>query len=44
MIPHIIIGTPGRCSELLNIDINFQKYIKNVKYFILDEVDRLLEP
>ncbi|CAD8167872.1 unnamed protein product [Paramecium pentaurelia] len=43
-IPHIIIGTPGRCSELLSIDVNFQKYIKNVKYFILDEVDRLLEP
>ncbi|KAM3128348.1 hypothetical protein pb186bvf_019538 [Paramecium bursaria] len=43
-IPHIIIATPGRCSQLLDVDQNFQKYIKNIQYVVLDEVDRLMEP
>ena len=37
--PHIIIGTPGRINELINL-----KKIKahTVKHIIIDEVDRLL--
>lgn len=42
-IPHIVVATPGRCLDLVSGDDSFQKYIKNTKYLILDEVDRLME-
>ncbi|CAD8171854.1 unnamed protein product [Paramecium octaurelia] len=43
-IPHIIIGTLGRCAELLSIDVNFQKYIKNVNIsYWMKQID-CLEP
>ncbi len=38
--PHIVIGTPGRVLQLAEekaLDM------KNVKYFILDECDKMLE-
>lgn len=38
--PHIIIGTTGRVLQLaMEKDLNF----KNVKHFILDECDKMLE-
>lgn len=38
--PHIVVGTPGRILDLIR-----QKalVLKNVKHFILDECDRMLE-
>ncbi len=37
--PHIVAGTPGRCLDLMS-----RKKLKlhNVKYFVLDEVDEML--
>ncbi len=37
--PHIVAGTPGRCLDLLS-----RKKLKlhNIKYFVLDEVDEML--
>jgi ATP-dependent RNA helicase DDX49/DBP8 len=42
-IPHIVVATPGRCAELLRTDSLFQKNIQNIKFLVLDEVDRLME-
>jgi len=39
--PHIIIGTPGRVLQLAS-DKDILPF-KNVKYFILDECDKMLE-
>jgi len=38
--PHIVVGTPGRIFDLVN-----QKALtlKNIKHFILDECDKMLE-
>lgn len=38
--PHIVVGTPGRILDLVK-----QKHLdlSNVKHFILDECDRMLE-
>jgi len=38
--PHIVVGTPGRIFDLVN-----QKalVLKNIKHFILDECDKMLE-
>ncbi|KAJ3636384.1 hypothetical protein Zmor_004324 [Zophobas morio] len=38
--PHFIVATPGRLCDLMNKDcLNF----KNIKYFVLDEADRMLD-
>ena len=42
-IPHIIVGTPGRIRQMLSIHQPLQKYILNLKYLVLDEVDRLID-
>jgi ATP-dependent RNA helicase DDX49/DBP8 len=42
-IPHVIVATPGRFSELLEHNEVVQKYIKNVKFVVFDEFDKLLD-
>jgi ATP-dependent RNA helicase UAP56/SUB2 len=38
--PHIVVGTPGRILDLARQkDLN----LKNVRHFILDECDKMLE-
>ena len=39
-IPHIIIATPGRLLGFL--ENNYIKLIQNLKYFVMDEFDQLL--
>ncbi|MGH0147958.1 UNVERIFIED_CONTAM: hypothetical protein FKN15_038286 [Acipenser sinensis] len=38
--PHIVVGTPGRILALIR---NKSLILKNVKHFILDECDKMLE-
>lgn len=39
-VPHVVIGTPGRVLQLVKEGtLDF----KNVKYFVLDECDKMLE-
>lgn len=38
--PHIVVGTPGRILALVK---QKKLTLKNVKQFILDECDRMLE-
>lgn len=38
--PQIIVGTPGRLCQLIRDKILI---LKNIKHFILDECDKLLE-
>jgi len=38
--PHVVIGTPGRILQLAN---EKSLNLKNVKYFVLDECDKMLE-
>eukprot|EP00163_Fabomonas_tropica_P025131 TRINITY_DN432_c1_g1_i8.p1 TRINITY_DN432_c1_g1~~TRINITY_DN432_c1_g1_i8.p1 ORF type:complete len:463 (+),score=115.50 TRINITY_DN432_c1_g1_i8:324-1712(+) len=40
--PHVIIATPGRLAY--HIKGGSPPYLKKVKYLVLDEADRLLEP
>jgi superfamily II DNA/RNA helicase len=38
--PHIVVGTPGRILALVK---SKKLNLKNVKHFILDECDKMLE-
>ncbi len=38
--PHIVVGTPGRILALIR---NKTLNLKNVKHFVLDECDKVLE-
>lgn len=38
--PHIVVGTPGRILALIR---NKSLSLKNVKHFVLDECDKMLE-
>ncbi len=38
--PHIVVGTPGRILALVR---NKTLNLKNVKHFVLDECDKMLE-
>lgn len=40
--PHIVISTPGRLADHLESCNTFT--LKRIKYLVLDEADRLLEP
>ena len=40
-IPHIIIATPGRLISFL--ENNYIKLVQNLKYFVMDEFDQLLD-
>lgn len=42
--PHILVATPGRLGEFLEIDEAFASvYFKNLKFLVFDEADRLFE-
>jgi len=38
--PHIVVGTPGRLLALIR---NKSLNLKNIKHFVLDECDKMLE-
>lgn len=38
--PHIVVGTPGRTLALIR---NKNLSVKNIKHFVLDECDKMLE-
>lgn len=38
--PHIVVGTPGRILALVR---NKKLNLKNLKHFVLDECDKMLE-
>lgn len=38
--PHIVVGTPGRTLALIH---NKSLSLKNIKHFVLDECDKMLE-
>ncbi len=42
-IPHVIIATPGRFYEICESNQMMQKYLKNMKFLVLDEFDKLLD-
>lgn len=41
--PHIVIGTPGRIWELMQEGNQHLQKIKDVKHFVVDETDRMVE-
>uniref|UniRef100_A0A0G4FVL4 RNA helicase n=1 Tax=Chromera velia CCMP2878 TaxID=1169474 RepID=A0A0G4FVL4_9ALVE len=42
--PHVVIATPGRLSEMLETpESDAKKAFKNLRFFVLDEADRLLQ-
>ncbi|KAJ3384522.1 ATP-dependent RNA helicase [Lobulomyces angularis] len=41
--PNIIVATPGRLWDLLQDDIQLLKKLRNIKFLVLDEADRMLE-
>lgn len=43
-IPHIIVGTPGRVTDLINKHAKLKEYLQNLQFLVLDEADRLFEP
>ncbi len=40
--PHVLIGTPGRICELIIQYKRRSNHFRNVKFFVLDEVDSLM--
>lgn len=43
-IPHVLVATPGKLFDMFQNNPIVSKYIKNLKFLVLDEFDRLLEP
>ena len=43
-IPHILVATPGKLSEIFENNPTVKKYIKNLRFLVLDEFDRLMDP
>lgn len=43
-IPHVIVATPGKLFEICQSNPTFLKYIKNLRFLVLDEFDRLMDP
>lgn len=41
-IPHVIIATPGRFFEMLESNETLRKFLKNMKFLVLDEFDQLM--
>lgn len=42
--PHIVIATPGRLSQLFELDDTLGKGFSRAAFLVLDEADRVLEP
>ncbi|CXJ00862.1 ATP-dependent RNA helicase DBP8, putative [Plasmodium berghei] len=41
--PHIVVGTPGRVSDILDDCIDVKNCFKRLKFLVLDEADLLLQ-
>ena len=41
-IPHVIVATPGRFYEMVERNETLRKFVKNLKFLVLDEFDQLL--
>lgn len=41
--PHFVVGTPGRMAEQFLGSEIAQKYLKNLEFIVMDEVDKLLD-
>ena len=42
--PHIVVATPGRLKGLMDADSSLSACFSRVRFLVLDEADRLLEP
>ncbi|KAI8341120.1 P-loop containing nucleoside triphosphate hydrolase protein [Chlamydoabsidia padenii] len=42
-VPDIIVATPGRLWELLSSNQTYMDLLKDIKFLVLDEADRMLE-
>ncbi|SAM00293.1 hypothetical protein [Absidia glauca] len=42
-VPDIIVATPGRLWELLSSNQTYMNLLKDIKFLVLDEADRMLE-
>ncbi|CAO3586996.1 unnamed protein product [Absidia cylindrospora] len=42
-VPDIIVATPGRFWELLSTNQTYMDMLKDIKFLVLDEADRMLE-
>lgn len=42
--PHVVVGTPGRLVDHLRSDPGLSAALRRVRFLVLDEADRLLEP
>ena len=43
-IPHFLVATPGKLFEVIDNNATVRKYLKNVRFLVLDEFDRLMDP
>lgn len=41
--PHIVVATPGRLADHINTNLD-NVYLKKLKFLVLDEADRMLDP
>lgn len=41
-IPHVIVATPGRFYEMLESNESLRKFLRNMRFLVLDEFDQLL--
>ncbi|CAG8442223.1 2031_t:CDS:10 [Ambispora gerdemannii] len=41
--PNIIVATPGRLWEVVSENVEYLEKIRRIKFFVLDEADRMLE-
>jgi ATP-dependent RNA helicase DDX24/MAK5 len=42
-VPDVVVATPGRLYQFLSQDSEFAKNLLHIRYFVLDEADRMLE-
>jgi ATP-dependent RNA helicase DDX49/DBP8 len=42
--PHVVVATPGRLKGLMDADSSLGNSFSRVRFLVLDEADRLLEP
>jgi hypothetical protein len=42
--PHVVIATPGRLADHVKSSVGVSDVLKRVRFLVLDEADRLLEP
>jgi ATP-dependent RNA helicase DDX24/MAK5 len=41
--PEIVVATPGRLFEIMNDRASYLQDLTGLKYFVLDEADRMIE-